>query len=128
MDFNVSFWVIDPETNKERQIFSYSQPSKPDWKKGDVLSYRLDNSIDEGNKFFESTQDEENWINKHLRFKELEITKVCYYFREDRTGRIKPKTVEELLLITTYCSAEIYVKIIEASWSKEKKQQLKSEE
>lgn len=122
MDFHVSFWVDDPEAGERKQLFSYSQESKPDWKEGDVLSYRLDNSIDEGNKFFESTQEEENWINKHLRFKELEITKVGYWFREHKMGMRKPTNIEELLKITTYCSVEIYVKIIDASWSKEKTQ------
>ncbi len=122
MDFNVSFWVKDPETKEERQVFSYSQNSKPDWKEGDVLSYRLDNGIEEGSKLFKSTQENEDWINKHLRFKELEVTKVGYYFREQTTGRKNPKNIEELLSITMYCSVEVYVKIIDASWSKEKTQ------
>jgi len=128
MDFNVSFWVNDPETNEERSLFSYSQPSKPDWVKGQVLSYRLDNSVDKGSRFFQSTQEDEDWINKHLLFKELEITSVGYYFREHKTGRRNPTNIDELLKITNYCSVEIHVKIIEASWSKEKKETLKSEE
>jgi len=122
MDFHVSFWVKDPEIGEKRQLFSYSQESKPDWKEGGVLSYQFENSVQEGNKFFELTQEEESWINKRLRFKELEITKVGYFFRKHTTGIKNPKNIDELLKITTYCSVEVYVKIIEASWAKEKTQ------
>lgn len=114
--FSVTFWVEDPEAedDQRKDLFSYSQPSKPDWRTGDRVSFNLDNSTHPDNKFHASTQEKRDWMDKHMRFCDLEITGVGYYFREHVMGKAPEdcKTVEDLLNITSYCSVEVECKIV----------------